>query len=1164
MLRSLVPPPPPPPASTDSSSDAEPPSEGFEIGVASLPQLPRKADRIETYEADIVAHIAVPVSPRANSRSPFVGGTHMRAGHLHSHHHHHSGSAASASILGMSFSAASAASAATAAANATTVSSLSAVVPNLSVASHMDRLPRSSSVTSHGLAITETDSPATPGGLKATFDGSDEHLSVLTTVSSEAPEVALVCKTLSSQGRLMRLFSRKRLDPVLSTFSPLRQMYRLHRKTVRAQIRSGSIIESIAFGNMELVENWRKAAMLHQVILQTVIALVDVIADLLLCAIYIYEREKNLGARPPEVASLQPSWAFVARPLWAFYLAISLSSFTLLTRALKLLISRNVRKTLLSFSCLIDLAVALPFLACLHLPYGNYTYIPYFFRSLVLVAQLDHVLRLRRKTVSNYVEKIILLGVTMVIIIYVGMCSFEFFENNFATQRTTKLLETNQLTMIQVLYYIIITISTVGYGDITPNTVAGQVVVIVMILVSIVVLPGLVSDVQEKLKLQKSGGGSYTLSSQPFVVVCGVFYGPHKAYSNIVILSRNKPPNSIRILVSNSINKTRVTFLRGSGLDAWLMRVMAQGETDLDRVQLRSARAAFILADSGAPDPEIEDEHNTLRALAFDDYAPNTPLYVDNLLPATEAAQEKTTTAAVCLHDLVDAFLAFNCVYRGIATLVVNLLHHQDEYSDYGDPWRALYADGMSNFFDAVPLNPLFVGLSFSKVALYVYKEFQIALVGIQTGFDLVPNGQVVLNPGPKYLLQESDICLCITPSQEDINAMLSLPLQHLQRTFEDFEMPRKSAIAQKPSIARFAKGKDSQTVEHPYEAHLRKFVKGYPTRPWTEAKVPQCYLLPRRAQLHDILLNDASQISQHIIVCTLSYSIFRFLCTLRSTSITAFEYKVIVILCPTRPTEREIHTLGLFPDVYVVLGDPLSRVALESANIRDADKVVITKLRRGQAAFANEPDGSQDQFSDGSAILVAHLIYDMFHREGIRKYFVLELGRKANIKFLRPTGRKRPSKRVRSRFTEPTDAQAKRPWEESPFMAPVFAGGRVVAPSMLEPLLFQAYRTPCAIQFFHALCGVRFKSDLDNEEKLGLRPGHVCYIAPPEGSVGKTYGALVHSLIVNTGFVPIGLLRQRIDPSIGNRLPFVVSNPVASLIVKPEDLVYVLAIPSG
>ena len=64
------------------------------------------------------------------------------------------------------------------------------------------------------------------------------------------------------------------------------------------------------------------------------------------------------------------------------------------------------------------------------------------------------------------------------------------------------------------------------------------------------------------------------------------------------------------------------------------------------------AEAAFILPDRNATDFKQEDEHNTIRAWAFNDFAVNVPLFVYNLLPETETFQHKTARATVCIDSL--------------------------------------------------------------------------------------------------------------------------------------------------------------------------------------------------------------------------------------------------------------------------------------------------------------------------------------------------------------------------------------------------------------------------------------------------------------------------------------------------------------------------------
>ncbi|KAI8923979.1 calcium-activated BK potassium channel alpha subunit-domain-containing protein [Entophlyctis helioformis] len=197
---------------------------------------------------------------------------------------------------------------------------------------------------------------------------------------------------------------------------------------------------------------------------------------------------------------------------------------------------------------------------------------------------------------------------------------------------------------------------------------------------------------------------------------------------------------------------------------------------DLMRVQLKHASAAFILADPFAPNKVEEDDHNTLRSWAFDDYAPQTPLYVDNLLPGTELIQSKTTTASLCLDDFKQIFLGYDCLYSGVGTLMINLLQQSatDASTDFEDPWRAQYADGVGCQVYQTPINPVFAGFQFTDVSFYAFSEFQVILIGVATQSDNDASGglfHIVLNPGPTYTLSPTDQCIWIALSEDDVKA---------------------------------------------------------------------------------------------------------------------------------------------------------------------------------------------------------------------------------------------------------------------------------------------------------------------------------------------------------------------------------------------------------
>lgn len=47
--------------------------------------------------------------------------------------------------------------------------------------------------------------------------------------------------------------------------------------------------------------------------------------------------------------------------------------------------------------------------------------------------------------------------------------------------------------------------------------------------------------------------------------------------------------------------------------------------------------------------------------------------------------------------------------------------------------------------------------------------------------------------------------------------------------------------------------------------------------------------------------------------------------------------------------------------------------------------------------------------------------------------------------------------------------------------------------------------------------------------------------------------------LALNQGMIPIGLLRERDVEELGNEMPFVFTNPPPSLVLRGNDLVYVI-----
>lgn len=320
------------------------------------------------------------------------------------------------------------------------------------------------------------------------------------------------------------------------------------------------------------------------------------------------------------------------------------------------------------------------------IPIGIYIYVPYFLRCLVLVRHFEEFIILRSAWgyflpdyFSDYSygyaqERLYVIIARMFALIYLAICAFHYAE--FNSERSNR-----DLTLMQSFYFIIITMSTVGYGDVTPTTYFGRWIVILTIVIALGILPGLITALVEIINGRAEGRGTViTKSGNPFIVVCGKFtssfelidvlnefywrkMGDMQPY-RLVLLSSVPANESIKSVINQNLLRDAITFFHGSALN----------ENDLSRIKLEYATAAFIIPDRLHPNRQGEADKIVLRTLAFDNYAPETPLYVYNVLPETSSLQEKISAASICLESLKQILAAYSCIYRGSNTLLINLL----------------------------------------------------------------------------------------------------------------------------------------------------------------------------------------------------------------------------------------------------------------------------------------------------------------------------------------------------------------------------------------------------------------------------------------------------------------------------------------------------------
>ncbi|KAI9316871.1 hypothetical protein BX666DRAFT_205904 [Dichotomocladium elegans] len=227
-----------------------------------------------------------------------------------------------------------------------------------------------------------------------------------------------------------------------------------------------------------------------------------------------------------------------------------------------------------------------PLLISLFIDNGRYLYVPYFLRSWVLLLRIKSAMKIKTnlqmtdKPIDLLKSKFIHLICTLMVLLYNGMAAFQYCEATFAH---------TSYSILDSLYFVMVTLSTVGYGDITVQTEAGRVVVMLIILTSLAVLPSLVADVLETMRKRNEGGGHVTSGAMPFILIAGSFRLDQvneildgflnrenvESHLNVVFLDISKPPDDLKLLERNSIWGHRIQFLHGSVLsDKTLQRVV--------------------------------------------------------------------------------------------------------------------------------------------------------------------------------------------------------------------------------------------------------------------------------------------------------------------------------------------------------------------------------------------------------------------------------------------------------------------------------------------------------------------------------------------------------------------------------------------------------------
>ncbi|XP_058507618.1 calcium-activated potassium channel subunit alpha-1a-like isoform X12 [Solea solea] len=536
------------------------------------------------------------------------------------------------------------------------------------------------------------------------------------------------------------------------------------------------------------------------------------------------------------------------------------------------------------------------------------------------------------------------------------------------------------LSYWECVYLLMVTMSTVGYGDVYAKTTLGRLFMVFFILGGLAMFASYVPEIIELIGNRKKYGGSYSaVNGRKHIVVCG--HITLESVSNFLkdFLHKDRDDVNVEIVFLHNISPnlelealfkrhfTQVEFYQGSVLNPH----------DLARVKIESADACLILANKYCADPDAEDASNIMRVISIKNYHPKIRIITQMLQYHNKAHllnipswNWKEGDDAICLAELKAGFIAQSCLAQGLSTMLANLFSMRSFIEIEEDTWQKYYLEGVANEMYTEYLSSAFVGLSFPTICELCYVKLKLLLIAIEYKSEQRESRsrkRILINPGNHVKMQEGTLGFFIASDAKEVKRAF----YYCKACHDDITDPKRikkcgckrledehpSALSPKKkqrnggmrnspncSPKMMSRHDPLQIPGNENMENMDMNVKRYDSTGmfhWCPSKDIEKVILTRSEASMTVL-------SGHVVVCIFGdvtsalVGLRNLVMPLRASNFHYHELKPIVFVGSLDYLRREWETLHNFPKVSILPGTPLSRADLRAVNINLCDMCVI------------------------------------------------------------------------------------------------------------------------------------------------------------------------------------------------------------------------------
>ncbi|XP_075413342.1 potassium channel subfamily U member 1 [Tenrec ecaudatus] len=501
------------------------------------------------------------------------------------------------------------------------------------------------------------------------------------------------------------------------------------------------------------------------------------------------------------------------------------------------------------------------------------------------------------------------------------------------------------ISFFDSIYLVVATMSTVGFGDVVPQTTLGRSFIIFFTLGSLILFSKYIPEMVELFANKRKYVNSYeVVKGKKFIMVCGNitvdsvsaflsnflrFKSTHYS-TEIVFMGENPPSLELETLFKSYMAYT--TFISGSVLK-W---------EDLKRVAVEYAEACLIIANPLCSDSHAEDISNILRVLSIKNYCPNTRVIIQILqshnkvyLPKIPSWNWKLDNI-ICFAELKLGFIAQGCQVPGLCTFLTSLFVELNKKVIPKHLWKKQFINGLKNKILTQRLSDDFEGMTFPEVSMICFTKLNLMLIAIEHKSALYSG--LILNPPAQVRLHKNTIGFFIAESAKEVKRALF----YCSTCHSDVNNPEviaKCGCKTKGHRQNITGQEAFGNIHNENEHHHWRFDTSGMFH-WCKATAFDKVILKRS--------DKKSEFRNHVVACVFGdahstlMGLRNFVMPLRASNYTLKELKDIVFIGSLDYLQREWRFLRNFPQIYILPGSALYSGDLHAANVQECSMCAV------------------------------------------------------------------------------------------------------------------------------------------------------------------------------------------------------------------------------